>query len=114
MLCAVIHNYSSTLVLDLPASIIDMQMKLNSIGIKETIDNIRISDEDGQTIHVKLYATELEEAHLRTLLTPDKTLADANISMMMLQRASHFSYNRVQFIVFQVSKKTSGHSHSIK
>lgn len=76
MLGAVIRNGNNTLVVDLPTGTMDLQTKLNSIGIQETSDKIKLSDEDGNPIRVKLYATTAEEVHLLPLLAPNRTLAD--------------------------------------
>ena len=88
MLGAVIRTGNNTLVVDLPTGMMDLQTKLNSIGIQQTSDNIKLSDEDGNPIRVKLYATEPEEVHLLSLLAPNRTLADANTSMELLHRAN--------------------------
>ncbi len=88
MLGAVIRNGNNTLVVDLPTGTMDLQTKLNSIGIQETSDKIKLSDEDGNPIRVKLYATTAEEVHLLPLLAPNRTLADANSSVEMLHRAN--------------------------
>ena len=91
MLGAVIYNGSNTLVVELPTGSTDLQTKLNSIGITQTADRILLSDEDGNQIRVKLYASAPEEAHLLLLLIPEKTLADANICMELLHRTGqHF------------------------
>ena len=68
MLGAVIRNGNNTLVIDLPTGMVDLQTKLSSIGIQETSDKIKLSDEDGDPIRVKLYATEPEEIHKGNLL----------------------------------------------
>ena len=96
MIGAVIRNGRNTLVIDLPTGMMDLQTKLSSIGIDRAAENIKLSDEDGDRIRVKLYATEPEEAHLLSLLTPDRTLADANSSMMLLQRANQNSLPRLK------------------
>ena len=96
MIGAVIRSGRNTLVVDLPTGMMDLQTKLSSIGIDRTAENINLSDEDGDRIRVKLYATEPEEAHLLSLLTPDRTLADANSSMMLLQRANQNSLPRLK------------------
>ena len=84
MLGAVIQSGKNTLVLELPTGTMDLQTKLNSIGIQQTADQIRIADDDGRPIRVKLYASLPEEAHLLPLLSSDKSLADANSSMFLL------------------------------
>ena len=63
MLGAVIRNGNNTLVAELPTGTMDLQTKLSSIGIDVPADRIRISDEDGDQIRVKLYASSPEEAH---------------------------------------------------
>lgn len=88
MLGAVIRNGNNTLVVDLPTDMMDLQTKLNSIGIQETSEKIKLSDEDVDPIRVKLYATTAEEVHLLPLLAPNRTLADANSSADMLHRAN--------------------------
>lgn len=51
MLGAVIRNGSATLVADLPRGTTDLMTKLLSIGVSQTSDNIRISDEDEDAAH---------------------------------------------------------------
>ena len=97
MLGAVIRNGNNTLVVDLPLPVTELQNKLNSIGIQETSDKIKLSDEDGNPIRVKLYATTAEEAHLLPLLAPNRTLADANSSVAMLHRANRSFQMRLKF-----------------
>ena len=96
MIGAVIRSGKNTLVVELPTGVMDLQTKLSSVGIDRTAENINLSDEDGDRIRVKLYATEPEEVHLLSLLTPDRTLADANSSMMLLQRANQNSLPRLK------------------
>ena len=88
MLGAVIRNGNNTLVVELPTGTMDLQLKLSSIGIDVPADRIRISDEDGDQIRVKLYASSPEEAHLLSLLTPDQTISEANLCSEMLLRAN--------------------------
>ena len=87
MLGAVIYNGNNTLVVELPTGIWDLQLKLRSVGIELPPDRVQLSDEEGEQLRVKLYASSPEEAHLLPLLTPEKTLADANTSMMLLSQA---------------------------
>lgn len=60
MLGAVIRNGNNTLVVELPTGTMDLQLKLSSIGIDVPADRIQISDEDGDQIRVKLYASSPE------------------------------------------------------
>ena len=87
MIGAVIYNGNNTLVADLPAPSLDLENKLHSIGIIEPAEKLRLSDEEGDQIRIKLYATSPEEAHLLSLLTPDRNLMEANLAAEMLQRA---------------------------
>ena len=94
MLGAVIYNGSNTAVIDLPAPSLDLESKLHSIDILKPADQLHLSDEEGEQIRVKLYATSPEEAHLLSLLTPDRNLMEANLAAEMLQRvpSSQISY----------------------
>lgn len=96
MLGAVIRNGNHTLVVELPTGTMDLQLKLSSIGIDVPADRILLSDEEGDQIRVKLYASSPEEAHLLSLLTADRSLSDANICCEMLQRAEHKSLPRLK------------------
>ena len=68
MLEAIILYGRNTLICDLPHDPLELQNKLNSIGISQTADHIPLSDEDGSEIRVKLFASTPEEAHLHPLL----------------------------------------------
>lgn len=87
MLEAIILNGKNTLVCDLPQDPLELQNNLNSIGISLTADHMPLSDEDGNAIRVKLFASTPEEAHLLPLLTPERTLSDANLSAILLHEA---------------------------
>ena len=87
MLEAIILNCNHTLVCDLPQDPLELQNKLNSIGISLTADHLPLADEDGAMIRVKLFASTPEEAHLLSLLTPERTLSDANLSAILLHEA---------------------------
>ena len=87
MIGAVICNGSNTMVADLPAPSLDLENKHHSIGIIEPAEELRLSDEEGDQIRIKLYATSPEEAHLLSLLTPDRNLMEANLAAEMLQKA---------------------------
>ena len=87
MIGAVICNGSNTMVIDLPTESLNLESKLLSIGIIEPAEKLLLSDEEGDQIRIKLYATSPEEAHLLSLLTPDRNLMEANLAAEMLQRA---------------------------
>ena len=87
MIGAVICNGSNTMVIDLPTESLNLESKLLSIGIIEPAEKLLLSEEEGDQIRIKLYATSPEEAHLLSLLTPDRNLMEANLAAEMLQRA---------------------------
>jgi hypothetical protein len=87
MIGAVIYNGSNAMVADLPAPSLDLESKLHSIDIIDPADKLPLKDEEGDQIRIKLYATSPEEAHLLSLLTPDRNLMEANLAAEMLQRA---------------------------
>ena len=85
MIGAVICNGSNTMVIDLPTESLNLESKLLSIGIIEPAEKLLLSDEEGDQIRIKLYATSPEEAHLLSLLTPDRNLMEANLAAEMLR-----------------------------
>lgn len=100
MLGAVIRYGKNTLVVELPTGTMDLQSKLSSIGIQNLPEDILLADEDSNPIRVKLYAGSPDEAHLLTLLTPERSLADANGSMIVLNHSapeiqSHLRYGLI-------------------
>ena len=96
MMGAVVRNGDNTLVVELPTGEMDLQLKLHSIGIAIPADDISISDEEGDSLRIKLFAGTPEEAHLIPLLTSPQTLADANLCCQMLQRAAQNSLPRLK------------------
>ena len=79
-----------------PHGPLELQNKLNSIGISLTADHIPLSDEDGSEIRVKLFASTPEEAHLLPLLSPERSLSDANLSAILLRDAEVNSLPRLK------------------
>ena len=96
MIGAVIYNGSNTMVADLPAPSLDLENKLHSIGIIEPAGKLLLNDEEENRIRIKLYATSPEEAHLLTLLTPDRSLMEANLAAELLQRAESDAQPRLK------------------
>ena len=68
-----------TLMLDFPRSIYDVHEKLLSVGINQSPQRIKLTDEDGDDVRVKLYAESEVGKHLLLTLTDQDTLADANL-----------------------------------
>ena len=64
MLGVVIAKGDKQLVIDLPASSAAMQAELASIDITVPIESVLLSDEEGEKIRIKLYASTPSSAHL--------------------------------------------------
>ena len=96
MIGAVIYYGKNTLVAELPMGPLDLQMKLSSIGVGESADRIPLKDDEERQLQVKLYASSPEEAHLLSLLTPDRSLADANTCADLLWQAEQRALPRLK------------------
>ena len=96
MIGAVIYYGKNTLVAELPMSTLDLQMKLSSIGVGEPADRIPLKDDEERQLQVKLYASSPEEAHLLSLLTPGRSLADANTCADLLWQAEQRALPRLK------------------
>lgn len=77
-----------TLILDLPRDIYDVHEKLLSVGINQSPQRIKLTDEDGDDIRVKLYAESEVGKHLLLTLADQNTLADANLLSFIVDNAS--------------------------
>ena len=96
MIGAVIYYGKNTLVAELPMGTMDLQMKLSSIGVGEPADRIPLKDDEKRQLQVKLYASSPEEAHLLSLLTADRSLADANTCADLLWQAEQRALPRLK------------------
>ena len=96
MIGAVIYYGKNTLVAELPIGTLDLQMKLSSIGVGEPADRIPLKDNEERQLQVKLYASSPEEAHLLSLLTADRSLADANTCADLLWQAEQRALPRLK------------------
>ena len=96
MIGAVIYYGKNTLVAELPMGTMDLQMKLSSIGVGEPADRIPLKDDEERQLQVKLYASSPEEAHLLSLLTPERSLADANTCADLLWQAEQRALPRLK------------------
>ncbi len=96
MIGAVIYYGKNTLVAELPMGPLDLQMKLSSIGVGEPADRIPLKDDEERQLQVKLYASSPEEAHLLSLLTSERSLADANTCADLLWQAEQRALPRLK------------------
>lgn len=76
-----------TLMLDFPRSIYDVYEKLRSVGIRQSLHQITLSDEDGDDVRVKLYSESEVGKHLLLTLNSQNSLADANMLAFMVDNA---------------------------
>lgn len=77
-----------TMILDLPRDIYDIHEALLSVGISQPPHKIPLTNEDGDDVHVKLYAESEVGKHLLLTLTDQSTLADANLLSFVVDNAS--------------------------
>lgn len=85
---AIIENkHGDTLVLDFPCNIYDVHEKLLSIGIAASPQRVKLTDEDGDDVRVKVYAESEVGRHLLLALTEHNTLADANLLSFVVENA---------------------------
>ncbi|MDD3833092.1 MAG: hypothetical protein PHR18_04215 [Oscillospiraceae bacterium] len=84
MISALIHNGADTLVLDLPTGLVDFQLKLLSVGIRQRPETIQLTDNENDDIQVKLFSNNKVGTHLVQVFEESDTLADANLTANMI------------------------------
>lgn len=89
MLTAVIESGNDTLVVELPKGLVDLRMNLMSIGVRWSPDEIRIRDEEGSSLRVKLYSQDELGQKLCLLLSEQDMLSTANLAAYLLSNADH-------------------------
>ena len=87
MITAVIEHGHDTLLLQLPASLMDLRLKLVSIGILTPPDQIPLYATDDHQTKVQLFGETNVGKHLCQLLSSKNTLADANIAAYLTANA---------------------------
>ena len=87
MITAVIEHGHDTLLLQLPDSIMDLRLKLVSLGIRTPPDQIPLYATDDQQTKVQLFGETDVGKHLCQLLSSENTLADANIAAYLTANA---------------------------
>ena len=88
MIEAIIHYHDSTLIVDLPRSIYDIHEKLMSIGYAGGPNQVKLTDNEGDALRVKLYGRIEMGNHLSRILSEQNTLADANTLAFAVLNAS--------------------------
>ena len=87
MITAVIDHGHDTMILQLPGSIMDLRLKLVSIGIRVPPDQIPLYATDDHQTKVQLFGADDVGKHLCQLLGSENTLADANITAYLTANA---------------------------
>ena len=87
MITAIIKNEGNTLTVELPQSVMDLEIKLSSIG-SELSRDIHISDDPKSRITVKLISEGDIGEHLKKLFDSSHTLRDVNSLMHTIENAS--------------------------
>ena len=87
MITAVIDHDQNTLIVQLPGSIMDLRLKLVSIGIMTPPDQILLYATDDHQTKVQLFGESNVGKHLCQLLSDKNTLADANIAAYLTANA---------------------------
>ena len=87
MISAVIDHGHNTLVLQLPVSLMDLRLKLVSIGIRVPPDQIPLYATDDHQTKVQIFGETDIGKHLCQLLGSENTLADANIAAYLTANA---------------------------
>ena len=87
MITAVIEHGHDTLLLHLPDSIMDLRLKLVSLGILTPPDQIPLYATGDQQTKVQLFGETDIGKHLCQLLASENTLADANIAAYLTANA---------------------------
>ena len=87
MITAVIDHNHDTLLLQLPASLMDLRLKLVSIGIRTPPDQIPLYATGDRQTKVQLFGANDVGKHLCQLLSGKNTLADADIAAYLTANA---------------------------
>lgn len=87
MITAVIALEHDPLLLDLPGSIMDLRLKLVSVGIRTPPDQIPLYATDGHQPKIQLFGITNVGKHLCRVLNSENTLADANIAAYLTANA---------------------------
>ncbi len=78
LLTALVQTNGGTLVVDLPRDRIDLEIKIRSIGIQKTSDQIHIVDNEDCDVSVKLFGESDIGKHLSLLFGENNTSFTVN------------------------------------
>ena len=86
-ICAVVNYKENTLVVDMPRSFYDLYGKLQSIGVLQPPQDIRLTDREEDDLRVKIFGETEVGKHLTLLLTEEHSLADVNTLTFVYEQA---------------------------
>lgn len=119
MINALIRNKDETAVVECPLDSFKMILQLRSIGIYENPRNIKLTDNEKDDIHIRLYAENDLGSHVMRLFSEKHTLEDVNILCMVLQNAPeeirdgleqdilYDQYSRPQELISDIRERTA-------
>ena len=87
LLTALVQTNGGTLVVDLPRDRIDLEIKIRSIGIQKTSDQIHIVDNEDCDVSVKLFGDSDIGKHLSLLFGEDNTLLEVNKTLQTVENS---------------------------
>ena len=87
MITAVIQHKNDTLVVELPKSNTDLQIKLLSIGVRTLPQNIKLFGGEDAEIDVQLASSSRVGQHLCRLFNTENSLGDVNTTAYLVQTA---------------------------
>lgn len=87
MITAVIENGNNTLVIDFPRNLMDMQVKLRSVGIQKNPEEIPLTSDKEDDIRVELDAGSGIWNHFIRMFSETDSLADVNTAVWAVLKA---------------------------
>ena len=87
LLTALVQTKGGTLVVELPRDCIDLEIKIRSIGIQKTSDQIHIVDNEDCDVSVKLFGDSDIGKHLSLLFGEDNTLLEVNKTLQTVENS---------------------------
>ena len=87
LLTALVQTKGGTLVVNLPRDRIDLEIKIRSVGIQKTSNQIHIIDDEDCNVSVKLFGESDIGRHLSLLFGENDTLLDVNKTLQTVENS---------------------------
>ena len=87
LLTALVQTNGGTLVVELPRGRMDLEVKIRSIGIQKTSNQIHIIDDEDCDVSVKLFGESDIGKHLSLLFGENDTLLDVNKALLAVENS---------------------------